>query len=76
MTGEGYDEFVKNINFNQPEQVTKCIGKGQFVDLDPETTEVLDVGAGTGTVGLYLKEKGFKNITGIDASRSLLDKLD
>ena len=28
MSGEGYDEFVKNINFNQPEQVTKCIGKG------------------------------------------------
>ena len=56
--------------------MTKCIGKGQVVDLDPETAEILDIGAGTGTVGLYLKEKGFKNITGIDASRSLLDKLD
>ena len=76
MTGDGYDEFVKHIDFNQPENVTKCMGKGEFVDLDPETAEILDVGAGTGTVGLLLQKKGFKNITGIDASRTLLDKLD
>ena len=36
----------------------------------------MDIGAGTGAVGLYLKEKGFTNITGIDASESLLEKLD
>ena len=76
MTGDGYDNFVKDIKFTQPQEITKVVGPGQIVDIDPSTSEVLDIGAGTGTVGLCLKEKGFTNITAVDASESLLEKLD
>ena len=36
----------------------------------------MDVGCGTGAFGILLKEKGFTNITGLDPSQVLLDKLD
>ena len=52
----------------------KFIGPDQFVDIDPNS-EVLDIGAGTGKVGEILKDKGFSNITGVDPSQKLLDKL-
>ena len=34
--------------------------------------EILDVGAGTGIVGNLLKEKGFTNIVGADASAEFI----
>ena len=76
MSAQTYEDFCKQLNQNQPENVAKCIGRGQVVDLDPESAEILDIAAGTGYVGQLLKSKGFKNITGLDASRTLLEKLD
>ena len=35
---------------------------------------ILDMGWGTGLVGLYLAEKGYTNIDGVDASSGMLDK--
>jgi len=32
------------------------------------------MGCGTGLVGQYLKERGFKTIVGVDASKGMLDK--
>lgn len=32
------------------------------------------MGCGTGLVGQYLKEKGFFNVTGVDASKGMLEK--
>ena len=46
-----------------------------MVDIDT-ASEILDVGAGTGVCGVLLREKGFTNIIGADASASLLKKLD
>ena len=54
MTGDAFDEYAKAKGWTQPEQITKLIGKGQVVDLDPAVTEILDIGAGTGTVGKFL----------------------
>ena len=42
-------------------------------DLAP-TAEVIDFGCGTGLVGKYLVERGFKNICGIDGSAGMLEK--
>ena len=75
MSGEAYDEFIKTINFNEPEKFMPLIGAGCPADVET-SSEVLDVGAGTGICGILLKEKGFTNITGIDPSESLLKKLD
>jgi predicted TPR repeat methyltransferase len=32
------------------------------------------MGCGTGLVGQYLKERGFKTVVGVDASKGMLDK--
>ena len=42
-------------------------------DLAP-TVEVIDFGCGTGLVGKYLVERGFKNVVGIDGSAGMLEK--
>ena len=59
MTGDAFDEYAKAKGWTQPENITKLIGPGKVVDLDPATTEILDVGAGTGTVGKFLAKRGY-----------------
>ena len=76
MTGDAYEALVKEVKFTQPEEISSVCGPGKPADLDPATAECLDYGAGTGLTGLKLKEKGFQNITGIDGSESLLEKLN
>ena len=49
------------------------IGIGCTLDIDLES-EVLDMGAGSGVIGRLLMQKGFTNITGIDASEAMLTK--
>ena len=39
-----------------------------------ENAEVFDMGCGTGLVGQYLTEFGFKNIDGVDASAGMLER--
>ena len=41
---------------------------------NPEDIKVIDFGCGTGLVGKYLAESGFKNITGLDISPKMLDE--
>lgn len=43
-----------------------------FVDL-PKDAKILDFGCGIGQFLFYLKKEGFKNITGIDISKSQID---
>ena len=74
MTGDAFDEYAKAKGWTQPETITQLVGKGKVVDLDPATTEILDIGAGTGQVGLYLSKKGFSGIVGLDAAPNLLEK--
>ena len=68
MTGDAYDKFCQEMGQCQPENICKLIGPGQIVDLDPSSVEILDVGAGTGTVGMHLGKKGFSGIIGLDPS--------
>ena len=39
-----------------------------------EASTVLDMGCGTGLVGQYLLERGFKNVVGVDASAGMLER--
>ena len=75
MTADGYDDWAKATNFAEPIEFCKLVGPGMPVDI-PSTSEVLDAGAGTGICGILLKEKGFTNIVGVDASSNLLDRMN
>ena len=67
-----YEEIYLRAGWHDP---LKCaeLAKDCVKD-NAEVSTVLDMGCGTGLVGQYLKERGFKNIIGVDASRGMLDK--
>ena len=41
--------------------------------MNPSSVKVVDFACGTGLVGQYLNDKGFKNIMGLDVSPNMLD---
>ena len=47
---------------------------GTFSHYVPGEAKILDAGAGTGLVGKFLAEKGYKDITAIDLSRGMLEE--
>ena len=71
--GDQYDAIATECKWNMPLALSELIGKGCVLDISTDS-EILDVGAGTGTVGTYLKKKGFNNLTALDASEGLLKK--
>ena len=68
-----YEEIYLRAGWHDPlkcaELTKKCLG-----DEGAATASVLDMGCGTGLVGQYLKERGFKTIIGVDASKGMLEK--
>ena len=38
--------------------------------------EVLDMGSGTGLIGKYLHDAGYRKIVGVDASKGMLDECE
>ena len=67
-----YEEIYLTAGWHDP---LKCaeLAKEAIGD-KAEEAEVLDMGCGTGLVGQYLKERGFKKILGVDASKGMLDR--
>ena len=67
-----YEEIYLRAGWHDPlkcaELAKQCSGESA------ENSSVLDMGCGTGLVGQYLRERGFKTIVGVDASRGMLDK--
>lgn len=67
-----YEQIYLRAGWHDP---LKCAELAKEVaGENAETTVVLDMGCGTGLVGQYLKERGFKNIVGVDASEGMLEK--
>jgi predicted TPR repeat methyltransferase len=67
-----YEEIYLRAGWHDP---LKCAELAKHLVGDAaEASAVLDMGCGTGLVGQYLKERGFKTIVGVDASRGMLDK--
>ena len=68
-----YEEIYLRAGWHDPlkcaELAKHCVG-----DVGVETASVFDMGCGTGLVGQYLKERGFKTVVGVDASKGMLDK--
>jgi len=67
-----YEEVYLTAGWHDP---LKCaeLAKEVIGDKAAEAT-VLDMGCGTGLVGQYLKERGFVNIVGVDASKGMLER--
>ena len=70
---ENYEQIYLRAGWHDP---AKCAALAQLCvgDEFAPSAVVMDMGCGTGLVGQYLKERGFKNIVGVDASRGMLDK--
>jgi predicted TPR repeat methyltransferase len=67
-----YEEIYLRAGWHDPlkcaELAKTCVGDAV------EAAHVLDMGCGTGLVGQYLVERGFKTIVGIDASAGMIEK--
>jgi len=72
-----YEEIYLRAGFHDPKKCAELTE--EFFALSGKTreeAEVLDMGCGTGLVGKYLNEYGFKKVTGLDASRGMLDECE
>lgn len=67
-----YEDIYLMVGYHDP---LKCaeLAKEVFGD-QAEEKQIFDMGCGTGLVGQYLKERGFKHIVGVDASKGMLEK--
>ena len=67
-----YEDIYLMVGYHDP---LKCaeLAKELYGD-QAEEKHIFDMGCGTGLVGQYLKERGFKHIVGVDASKGMLDK--
>ncbi|XP_013794878.1 methyltransferase-like protein 27 [Limulus polyphemus] len=66
---ETYDEEVSLFNYNGPKLITEAFAKLNV----PEDAEIIDIAAGTGNVGIKLKEMGYKNIDALDGTKKMLE---
>ena len=67
-----YEHIYLSVGYHDP---LKCaeLAHEIFGEKSSEV-EIFDMGCGTGLVGQYLKERGFKKVVGVDASKGMLDK--
>ena len=72
MSQSDYEQFLVHINFTEPYYLRDAvIGRTEDGGLgfsDNKEVEILDMGCGTGLVGHLIREAGFTNIWGLDAS--------
>ena len=67
-----YEHIYLTVGYHDP---LKCaeLTHELFGDKSADA-QVFDMGCGTGLVGQYLKERGFKHVVGVDASKGMLDR--
>ena len=69
---EKYDEHVTAFGYKIPAVAAGLFGKY----VTPESTPILDAGAGTGLMGSILDALGYREQVGIDISAGMLKKAD
>ena len=65
-----YEQIYLRAGWHDPKM---CADYAAEAVQNPEA-EIFDMGCGTGLVGQYLAEQGYKNIVGVDASGKMLEK--
>ena len=71
MDPEVYDEMVRLVNCTESDHILAKIL--EQTDLDT-TSEIYDVGCGTGLMGRLLHQQGFREIDGMDASEQFVSE--
>ncbi|CAG5121917.1 unnamed protein product [Candidula unifasciata] len=69
-TGTKYDEYMVAYEYSGPRRAAETVAdlaKGNF------DVKILDIGAGTGLVGVELVKLGYKNIDAVDAAEGMLN---
>lgn len=70
-----WEAIYLRLGYPDPRKVAEKVEKyAKLRGLDKATCKILDVACGTGLIGKYLAEKGFKNISGLDISPNMLDQ--
>jgi SAM-dependent methyltransferase len=81
MSQSDYEQFLVHINFTEPYYLRDAvIGRvkegGLGISDDRKEVEILDLGCGTGIVGFLIRDAGFTNIWGLDASSGFIDMIN
>ncbi len=68
-----YDSDVQLEDYVGPERISRCLER--YLDSDEaRRSPILDVGCGTGRVGLALRRRGFVHIEGVDLCHAMVAK--
>jgi len=72
-----YEDIYLRAGFHDPRKNADLVNElFGMVGKPKEEVEILDLGCGTGLVGKYLLEDGFKKCVGLDASRGMLNEAE
>ena len=74
LSAADYEQFLVKINFTEPFYVRDYVVKSSAdggVDIAKDA-EIMDFGCGTGIVGYLIKDHGYTNIYGLDASDNFI----
>lgn len=70
-----YEAIYLKAGFHDPKKCAEMVNETYtLVGKEKADVKILDLGCGTGLVGVYLAEDGFKDIAGLDASKGMLDE--
>ena len=68
---EKFDKMQAELNYVGGKRgVMKCLEVGEV----PKTARILDIGAGTGIIGVMLRSMGYENVDALDGCQELLEK--
>jgi SAM-dependent methyltransferase len=67
-----YEAMMDVVRYRELDEICETIKELNL----PSNSEVIDIGAGSGRGGRYLKAQGFKNIDAIDASERYVELLE
>ncbi|CAI2379159.1 unnamed protein product [Moneuplotes crassus] len=65
-----YEDVYLQVGYPDPDKCAEFVENFEV----SKDEEIFDMGCGTGLVGLKLKEKGYTNVVGVDASEKMLDQ--
>ena len=70
-----YEGMYLRMGYPDPQYVANFVGKmTKKARINPADAKVADFACGTGLVGQYLAEQGFKSVVGLDVSPAMLEE--
>ena len=82
MNQSDYEQFLVHVNYTEPYYVRDTIlnsvedGGLGFTTSNKDDISILDFGCGTGIVGHLIKDAGYTNIWGLDASDKFVEMIN